>query len=60
MISLEVKLLTVQDVAELLQVSPDIVYSWLRTGILKGYRLGPTLRVWRISHDQLQSFVDKR
>ena len=42
------KVYTVPELAELWRCSPDIVYDLLRTGRLKGFRLG---RVWRISDE---------
>ena len=34
------KLLTVSDVAELLDVSDRTVRNWVQTGVLKAYRFG--------------------
>jgi excisionase family DNA binding protein len=53
----EEKLLyTPGDVAKLLQVKPVTVHNWLRSGKLKGFRVGS--RLWRITREQLQEFME--
>jgi len=52
--------LTVQQVAERLQVHPDSVRRWIEAGLLKGYRLPGRRAGWRITEDALQGFLDKR
>lgn len=44
------RLLTVEEAAEHLPLRPATVRGWLRTGLLKGSKLG---RVWRISEIDL-------
>jgi excisionase family DNA binding protein len=46
-----VTLLTPDEVAERLAVSPKIVRQWLRDGKLPGIRLG---RLWRVNPDALE------
>lgn len=48
------KLLTPQQVADYLQVDFRTVYSLLRSGKLKGVKIG---RVWRISESELQRLL---
>lgn len=52
------KYLTVEEVANELRVSTDIVYKWLNIGDLAGYQLAR--KVWRISRDDLNQFLEKR
>ena len=48
------KLYTVEQVAEQLQVDPESVRIWLRSGKLKGVKVG---RLWRIREDDLEEFL---
>lgn len=50
------KLLTPEDAAELLQVSPVTVRGWLRKGVIKGTKVGGG-RLWRISEETINEFV---
>ena len=45
---------TPEQIAEILQVKPSLVYSLLKRGQLSGVRFGQN---WRISDNQLQSFL---
>lgn len=49
--------LTVNDVAEKLQVHPRTVKRWLNEGKLKGVLLGDRAG-WRISEEEFREFVD--
>ena len=49
-------LLTVEDVAQRLQIKPDTVRRWIRTGKLPAIELGGRLRV---APTDLQAFLDK-
>ncbi len=42
---------TVEQAAHLLQLHPDTIRLWLRTGRLKGHKLG---RVWRVPNHELR------
>jgi excisionase family DNA binding protein len=50
----EEKLLTPEDVAKRLQVSPHTVIDYLRKGRLKGIKLA---KHWRIREEELQRFL---
>ncbi len=50
------KLLTPEQVAERLVVSPKTIRDWLRMGKLKGVRAG---RLWRIRQADLESFLNQ-
>jgi len=52
----EEKLLTPTDVAERLQLQERTVTRWLRTGYLRGFKLG---KEWRISPEDLYSFIEQ-
>jgi len=51
------KFYTIKEVAELLKVSDGGVRKWLKTGKLKGIKLG---RIWRIKKSDLDEFVNER
>ncbi|GBD21844.1 hypothetical protein HRbin28_02308 [bacterium HR28] len=51
--------LTVEQVAERLQVSPVTVRRWLREGLLAGSRL-PGKAGWRISEQDVERFLAER
>ena len=53
----EQQLWTVDEVAERLRVSKPTVTSWLRTGRLKGYRVGGKKAGWRIEDEDLERFI---
>ena len=46
------RMLTPEEVAERLAVTPNTVRGWLRDGTLKGVKLGK--RVWRIKEDEVK------
>ena len=48
------KLLTPEEVADLLSVSLKTVGNWLRSGHLQGIKLG---RLWRIPRPELERFL---
>lgn len=48
------KLLTPEEAAERLSVSPKGVKNWLRQGKLRGLKVG---RLWRISESDLSAFL---
>lgn len=49
-------LLTPEEVAERLAVSPKMIRAWLRDGRLPGIRLG---RLWRVNPDALERFLEQ-
>jgi excisionase family DNA binding protein len=51
----ELDLLTVEEVARQLRVSPTTVRTWLIQGRLHGFKLTP--KVWRIRREDFQAFV---
>ena len=52
---IEDPLLTPSRVAERLQLQERTVTRWLRTGYLRGFKLG---KEWRVSPEDLQSFIE--
>ncbi len=53
---IEDTLLTPGQVAERLQLQERTVTRWLRTGYLRGFKLG---KEWRVSSADLRSFMEK-
>jgi len=49
------KMLSPEEVAERLSVTPNTVRAWLREGMLKGAKLGN--KIWRISEEELQAYI---
>jgi excisionase family DNA binding protein len=43
--------LSVEEVAELFNISKQNAYAWLREGVIPGYKLGTT---WRVIRDELK------
>lgn len=50
----EDEILTVNDVAEILYIGKNTVYSLLQSGELRGFRLGKS---WRIPRECLNQFI---
>lgn len=48
------KLLTVEQAADLLAVTPSTVRDWLKRGVLKGVKLR---KMWRIRESDLEAFL---
>jgi excisionase family DNA binding protein len=51
----DLDLMTVDEVARQLRVSPKTVRAWLGQGRLRGFKLTP--KVWRIRREDFQAFV---
>jgi excisionase family DNA binding protein len=51
----DLDLMTVEEVARQLRVSPKTVRGWLVQGRLSGFKLTP--KVWRIPREEFQAFV---
>jgi len=49
------KMLTPEQVAERLAVTPNTVRGWLRSGMLKGVKLGN--KVWRVREEALEAYI---
>lgn len=49
------KLLTPEEVAEILTVSPATVRGWLRSGALRGIKIQ---KLWRIREQDFRAFLD--
>lgn len=46
--------LSVDEVAEVLNISRQNTYAWLRDGVIPGYKLGST---WRVIRDELKETI---
>jgi excisionase family DNA binding protein len=49
---------TVEQIADLLQVHPETVRSWLRSGRLKGRAFGGKTG-WRVRESELNAFLER-
>ena len=57
------KLLTVEDVARVLDVQPQTVRGLISSGELKGFKISPgdaTYAPWRVTAAALKNFIDAR
>lgn len=55
------RLLTVQEVADLIHANPQTVKAWLRAKRLRGLQLGEGRNSpWRIRESALQEFIEAR
>ena len=59
MLEIEVKLMTVKEVAELFNVHPNTVRQWSDQGLLKSYRIGPR-GDRRFRQDDITSFLNRK
>lgn len=50
----EKRLLTVNEAAERLSLSPDTIRKWLRNGQIKGVKIS---RIWRVSEEDLYEIM---
>ena len=48
--------LTPEEIAEKLRIHPDTVRRWIRTGALKGVKVGP--RQWRVTRESIEAFLN--
>jgi len=44
-----------EEAAEIMNLNPNTIRAWLRTGQLKGVKLGG--RIWRISEEAIEDFI---
>jgi excisionase family DNA binding protein len=51
--------LTVEDIAERLQVSPWAVRDWIKSGRLVGFQPGGRRVGWRVRESDLERFVEQ-
>ncbi len=57
-VSKDMHLYSVEEVAEILNVSMKLIYDWARQGVLPAKRLGPGGRLIRISQTDLETFIN--
>jgi excisionase family DNA binding protein len=60
MVMVEERAYTVEEVAERLRASKTTVLRWLRSGDLRGYRLGGTKLGWRVGESDIAAFIAAR
>jgi len=54
------QMLTVEQVARRLATTEETIRRWLRSGRLRGVRLGATRAGWRVSEVDLAAFLHER
>jgi len=52
----EIKLYTLDEVADIFKVTRRTLYTWIKTGQLKAVKTG---KYWRVSEQALQEFATK-
>lgn len=50
----DIKVYTLDEVAEILKVTKRTLYNYIKAGALKAVKLG---KYWRVSESQLQEFI---
>ena len=55
--SKNLEIYTLEEIAELLQVTRRTIYTWIKDGKLKAFKVG---RGWRVSRADLDSFLNSR
>jgi excisionase family DNA binding protein len=53
----EERLYTVQEVAQRFKTTPETVRRWLRSGRLRGIRLGGTKLGYRVAESEIERFL---
>lgn len=51
------KLLTLQDVAEYLQIKERTIYGWVQNGKIPGFKLGNS---WRFKQEDIDLWIEER
>jgi PTS system nitrogen regulatory IIA component len=51
---MEERLLTIDDVAEFLQVNPMTIYAWVRDGKIPAFKIG---KVWRFKKEEIEKWL---
>jgi excisionase family DNA binding protein len=52
--------MTVEEVARRLSLNPETIRRWLRSGRLRGIRLGERRAGWRVRDSDLNAFLNER
>ena len=50
----EIKVYTLDEVADIMQVTKRTLYNYIKAGTLKAVKMG---KYWRVSEDNLQAFI---
>lgn len=50
----EIKLYTLEEVADILKISRRTLYTYVKTGKLHAVKIG---KHWRVSHDVMEAFI---
>jgi len=51
------QLLTLQDVADFLQIKERTIYDWVKKGKIPGFKLG---NVWRFKREDIDCWIEER
>ena len=52
----EIKVYTIEEVAQILKVTRRTVYGYLKTGDLKAAKIG---KYWKVTPENIKAFLDK-
>ena len=52
----ELKIYSLKEVEEILQVTQRTLYNYIKEGKLKATKIG---KYWRVSHEDLKQFIEK-
>jgi len=51
----DIRLYTIDEIAEILKVTQRTVYNYIRSGSLKAIKIG---KYWRVKHEDLAQFLE--
>lgn len=55
--SKDLEIYTLEEIAQLLQVTRRTIYTWVKDGKLKAFKVG---RGWRVTREELDTFLNSR
>ncbi len=55
--SKDIEIYTLEEIAQLLQVTRRTIYTWVKDGKLKAFKVG---RGWRVTREELDAFLNSR
>lgn len=51
-----IKLYTIEEVSEILKVTPRTIYTFIKNNDLQAVKIG---KYWRIKHEDLENFINQ-
>lgn len=51
-----IKLYTIEEVSEILKVTPRTIYTFIKNSNLQAVKIG---KYWRVKHSELEKFIER-